>query len=114
MLGKNVNLVKKLSPGSTKVQPQILKYVEYVTVPMHLQITQEKNSCSLVLKLKVFISKYLQEHYTRCITRAALFFKNVPGTFFNATHQVKAIAIGVSEVNPLGELRLFHSSSLYT
>ena len=38
MLGKNVNLVKKLSPGSTKVQPQILKYVEYVTVPMHLQI----------------------------------------------------------------------------
>ena len=41
---------------------------------------------------------------TRCITRAALFFKNVPGTFFNATHQVKAIAIGVSEANPLGEL----------
>ena len=28
----------------------------------------------------------------------------VPGTFFNATHQVKAIAIGVSEANPLGEL----------
>ena len=62
--------------------------------------SQEKISCSLVLKLKVFISKYLQEHYTRCITRAALFFKNVPGTFFNATHQVKAIAIAVSEVNP--------------
>ena len=39
----------------------------------------------------------------RCITRAALSFKNVPGTFFNATHQVKAIAIGVSEANPLGE-----------
>ena len=36
----------------------------------------------------------------QCITRAALFFKNVPGTFFNATHQVKAIAIGVSEVIP--------------
>ena len=63
--------------------------------------TQEKNLCSLVLKLKVFFSKYLQEHYTRCITRAALFFKNVPGTFFNATHQVKAIAIGVSKANPL-------------
>ena len=40
---------------------------------------------------------------TRCITRAALFFKNVPGTFFNATHHVKAIAIGVSEANPLGK-----------
>ena len=36
--------------------------------------------------------------------RAALFFKNVPGTFFNARHQVKAIAIGVVEANPLGEL----------
>jgi hypothetical protein len=35
------------------------------------------------------------------MTRAALFFKNVPGTFFNATHQVKAIAIGVSKANPL-------------
>ena len=65
---------------------------------------QEKISCNLVLKLKVFISKYLQEHYTWCITRAALFFKNVPGTFFNATHQVKAIAIGVSEANPLVEI----------
>ena len=38
------------------------------------------------------------------MTRAALFFKNVPGTFFNATHQVKAIAIAVSEVNPLVEI----------
>ena len=33
-----------------------------------------------------------------------LLFKNVPGTFFNATHQVKAIAIGVSEVNALVEI----------
>ena len=48
-------------------------------------VAQEKNSCSLVLKLKVFISKYLQEHYRLCITRAALFLKSVPGTFFNAT-----------------------------
>ena len=32
------------------------------------------------------------------------FFKNIPGTFFNARHQVKAIAIGVSEVNPLVEI----------
>ena len=40
----------------------------------------------------------------RCIAYFALFFKNVPGTFFNATHQVKAIAIGVSEVNPLVEI----------
>jgi hypothetical protein len=29
---------------------------------------------------------------------------DVPGTFFNATHQVKAIAIAVSEVNPLVEI----------
>ena len=40
----------------------------------------------------------------RCITRAALFFKNVPGTFFNATHQVKATAIAIVEVIPLVEI----------
>jgi hypothetical protein len=28
---------------------------------------------------------------------------DVPGTFFNATHQVKAIKIEISEANPLGE-----------
>ena len=33
-----------------------------------------------------YISKYLQEHHTQCITRAALFFKNVPGTFFSTRH----------------------------
>ena len=65
---------------------------------------QEKFLCSLVLKLKVFYFRVFTGHTRRCITRAALFFKNVPGTFFNATHQVKAIAIGVSKVNPLGEL----------
>ena len=64
--------------------------------------SQEKISRSLVLKLKVFFPKYLQEHYTWCIMRVVLFFKNVPGTFFNATHQVKAIAIAVSEVKPSG------------
>ena len=67
-------------------------------------ITQEKISCSLVLKLKVFYFQVLTGALPRCITRAALFFKNVPGTFFNATHQVKAIAIGIVEVNPLVEI----------
>ena len=66
--------------------------------------SQEKISRSLVLKLKVFFSKYLQEHYTQCITRAVLFFKNVPGTFFNARHQVKAVAIGIVEVDPPVEI----------
>ena len=33
-----------------------------------------------------------------------VYMLDVPGTFFNATHQVKAIAIGVSEANPLVEL----------
>ena len=67
-------------------------------------MTQEKNSCSLVLKLKVFSSEYLQEPTARCIAQLVSFFLNVPGTFFNATHQVKAIAIAVSEVNPLVEI----------
>ena len=47
-------------------------------------------------------SEYLQESTTRCIAQLVLFFKNVPGTFFNARHQVKAIAIGVVEANTLG------------
>jgi len=35
-------------------------------------------------------------HYHVCML-------DVPGTFFNATHQVKAIKIEISEANPLGE-----------
>ena len=69
-----------------------------------ITFTQEKNLCSLVLKLKVFYFRVFTGHTRRCIMRAALFFKNVPGTFISATHQVKAIAIGVSEVNPLVEI----------
>ena len=78
--------------------------------------TQEIFLCSLVLKLKVFISKYLQEHYTWCITRAALFFRNVLGVFFNVRHQVEAIAIGVSEADPVVEIVsvfLLHFRSTY-
>ena len=37
---------------------------------------------------------------TRRIAYFALFLANVPGTFFNARHQVKAIAIAVSKVIP--------------
>ena len=40
----------------------------------------------------------------RRITRAALFLKIYQVLFFNATHQVKAIAIAVSKVNPLVEI----------
>ena len=69
-----------------------------------VNFTQEKKTRSTVLELNFTISKYLQEYYTRCITRAALFLKNIPGTFFNARHQVKAVAIGVSEANPLVEI----------
>ena len=29
---------------------------------------------------------------------------DVPDNFFNATHQVKAVAIGVSEANPLAKI----------
>ena len=38
--------------------------------------------------------------YNTGYCESSALFKNVPGTFLNATHQVKAIAIGVSEVNP--------------
>ena len=72
----------------------------YGTARRYWLLSQEKISCNLVLKLKAFVSDYLQESTTRCITRAAPFFKNVPGTFFNTRHQVKAIAIAVSEADP--------------
>ena len=51
-----------------------------------------------------------------CITCALLFFADVPGTFsFNATHQLKAIAIGVSKANPLVRIvSVFLFPSLYT
>ena len=52
----------------------------------------------------VFPSTYRNIQHGARITRAALFFKMYQVLFFNATHRVKAIAIAVSEVNPLGEL----------
>ena len=54
----------------------------------------------MLLELNFTNSEYT---YTAYHESSAL-FKNIPGTFFNATHQVKAIAIGVSEVNPLVEI----------
>ena len=54
----------------------------------------------MLVELNFMNSKY---SYTAYHESSAL-FKNVPGTFSNATHQVKAIAIGVSEVNPLVEI----------
>ena len=41
-------------------------------------------------------------HGTSCVHH--VYMLDVPGTFFNATHQVKAIAIEISEVNPLVEI----------
>ena len=53
------------------------------------------------------ISKYLQEQFNTVYDGARALFcslqSNVPGTFFNATHQLKVIAIGISEANPLAE-----------
>ena len=98
---------KKAMASSTAVKSKRKRKNRSLSVSIStLQNTdpQEKISCSLVLKLKVFYFRVFTGHTRRCITRAALFFKNVPGTFFNATHQVKAIAIGVSEANPLVEI----------
>ena len=74
------------------------------TLYINLRYTQEKISCSLVLKLKVFYFRVFTGHTTLCIVQLVLFFKNVPGTFFNARHQVKVIAIGVVEANPQVEI----------
>ena len=41
---------------------------------------------------------------TRYIAQLCSFLLNIPCTFFNATHQVKAIAKAVSKVNPLVEI----------
>ena len=64
---------------------------------------QEKKLFSLVLKLKVYDFRVFTGHITRCIAQLVLFLLDVQGTFFNASHQLKAIAIGIIEVNPLAE-----------
>ena len=70
--------------------------------------TQQKHSCSLVLKVKKWAALFFRVltgiYNTVYCLASSLFFLNVPGTIFNARHQVKAIAIGVSEVNPLVEI----------
>ena len=57
------------------------------------------------MRRDVFPSTYrnLQQHsvsYGGCCP----IFLDVPGTFSNATHQVKAIAIGIIKDNPLVEI----------
>ena len=64
------------------------------------------------------ISKYLQKHYSTVYHESCTLFcllqSNVPGTFFNMTHQVKAIAIAIVEANPLVKIvSVFLISSLY-
>ena len=66
--------------------------------------SQEKITRSTVLNARRAKEFVVPSTLTRCIGYFALYGANVPGTFFNTTHQVKAIAIGVSVVNPLGEL----------
>ena len=91
------------------------KYVDYVFVLLiiyhcflvtkeYFRVAQEKKTRSTVLnprRAKEFVAP---STLTRCMVYFALYGANVPGTFFNARHQVKAIAIGVSETNPLVEI----------
>ena len=43
------------------------------------------------------------EYFKTVYHESSALFLNVPGTFVNATHQVKAIAIGIFKANPLAE-----------
>ena len=68
---------------------------------------RKKISCSLVLKLKVFRSLYFQVLTGALHTvyhESSALFKKIYQVLFNATHQVKAIAIGVVESNPQVEI----------
>ena len=95
------------------ISDTILQYTFYHHSTTITTISQENKLCSLVLKLKkwdrctIFVSPY-KNTTTRCsMVHSALFCslrRNIPGTSFNAMHQVKAIAIGISEVNPLSKL----------
>ena len=69
-----------------------------------LFIHSKKISVAWYWTLRNELRCFSQEPTTRCMVQLVLFLKNVPCTFFNATHQVKAIAIAVSEVNPLVEI----------
>ena len=67
-------------------------------------MTQEKKTRYTVLNPRRAKEFVVPSTLTRCIAYFALYRANVPGTFFNATHQVKAIAIGIVEVEPLVEI----------
>ena len=72
-----------------------------------MHITQQKNHVAWYWKLRNeirYFSEYLQEPATRCIAQLVLYFKKCTRYFFNATHQVKAIAIETIEVIPLVEI----------
>ena len=57
-----------------------VKFGKWVTADGTGKNTRQHGTEATV-KLNFMISEYLQEHYTRCITRAVLLLKNVPGTF---------------------------------
>ena len=67
----------------------------------HPQGKKERSTVLNACRAKEFV---VQSTLTRCMTRAALFLKNVLGIFFNATNQAKAIAIAIIEENPLVEI----------
>ena len=61
------------------------------------------NSVAWYCKLRNEYAPFLQEHYWYYL--ASYFMLQVYQVlFFNATHQVKAIAIGISKDNPLVEI----------
>ena len=69
-------------------------------------VAQQRISCSLVLKVKKWAALFfpvLTGIYNTVYRAASALFKKYTRYFFNATHQVKAIAIGIVEANPLVE-----------
>ena len=63
-------------------------------------MTQEKNLCSLVLKLKVFYFRVFTGQTTRCMVQLVLFLKNIPGTFFQRDTSSEAVVIAIVEADP--------------
>ena len=79
---------------------------------------QEKNSCSLVLKLKVFLSLYFQVLTGALHTvyhESSSLFKKCTRYFFQRDTSSEAVVIAIVEADPLAKIvSVFLFPSLYT
>ena len=83
-----------------------------------IEYSQQKISCSLVLKVKKWAALFFRVLTGALHTvyhESSLFLKNIPGTFFQRDTSSEAVVIAIVEADPLVEIvSVFPFPSLYT